>query len=262
VSAAKAEDWPKAERAFRRAWRIRRHWQIAANLGRAELMNGRHCDASAHLAYVLNEAKDLSPTDRAKMRELLDKALAQVGLLAIDVNTKGADVRVDGALIGKSPLRKEVCVEPGLRTIAAQKGSGAPVSERVYLRAGSTRAVALRIDAERPSSAKNIVIGVGVAATAVTAALGAASLVYAFTSLNDRDAANQSLPPPGASPEREEGAHRVGIEHGEFVAAMNIGVASLIAAGAFGLTTLIMGSPRPAQRRLQPTPPRSLLASA
>jgi hypothetical protein len=247
VAAAKAEDWPGAERAFLRAWRSRRHWQIAANLGRAELMNGRHCDAAEHLSYVLNEAKDLSQTDRAKMRELLDKALAQVGLLAIEVNTKGADVRVDGALIGPSPLRKEVCVEPGLRTIAARQGSGAPVSESVYLRAGSTRAVALRIEPARPSSAKNTLIGVGIAATAVTAAIGAASLVYAFTSLKDRDAANDGLS-HDASPEREERAHRVGIEHGEYVASMNIGVASLIAAGAFGVTTLVYGIAAPSAK--------------
>src|SRR5688572_449503 len=46
--AAKNERWQEAYEAYAEAWKIKQHFQIAANLGRAELRLGKHRDAAEH----------------------------------------------------------------------------------------------------------------------------------------------------------------------------------------------------------------------
>ena len=122
VAAAKLTQWAKAHESFLKAWKITQHYQIAANLGRAELKLGKYRDAAEHLAYFLREASGVTTEERQAAQTMLDEARAKVGAVTIIVDRAGAEVLVDGVAIGKSPLGREVFVEPGKRTVEAKLG--------------------------------------------------------------------------------------------------------------------------------------------
>jgi hypothetical protein len=114
VKAADASQWETAREQFLSSWRIRQHWKIAANLGRAEMKLNRYRDAAEHLTFFLREAPPEVPAeDRKATQQMLDKAKAKVGALTIRVNLPGAEVVVDGQVVGNAPLPGPVFVDPG-----------------------------------------------------------------------------------------------------------------------------------------------------
>ncbi len=48
-------DWPAAYAAFVEAWEHKHHWEIAVNLGEAEMVLGKYEDAVAHLSFAAGE---------------------------------------------------------------------------------------------------------------------------------------------------------------------------------------------------------------
>lgn len=122
VAAADAKEWDKAYAAFTEAWKLKQHWQIAVNLGQAELRLGKYPEAADHLAYYLREATELQPDDVARAREWLDQAKAKAGILRLNVAPKGAQVFVDGRLVGTAPIDRETFVGVGWHAVEARSG--------------------------------------------------------------------------------------------------------------------------------------------
>jgi len=136
VTAAVQGRWEEARTAFLEAWRLKQHWQIAVNLGQAELNVGKSRDAAEHLSYFLREATGIGPADRKHAEEMLAQARAKVGVLWISVNQPGAEIFVDGAVVGKAPLEGEVLVEPGARVVEARLQGVGAVKETREIAAG------------------------------------------------------------------------------------------------------------------------------
>lgn len=143
-AAAKQNQWEKARVAFQKAWTLKKHWQIAANLGRAELMLKRYRDAAEHLAYFLRESP-ANPEDRKMVQGLFDQARARVGELKITVNEPGALVLVDGAVVGTSPLKEPVFVDPGRKQVEAALDGYTTSRRGVKIDAGGTATTDLRL---------------------------------------------------------------------------------------------------------------------
>src|SRR6185437_10486880 len=67
----------KAEAAFLAAWALKKHYQIASNLGACEMKLGRFRDAAEHLAFFLREQPSTgNPEDRKRTQALFDEATA------------------------------------------------------------------------------------------------------------------------------------------------------------------------------------------
>src|SRR5262249_22124873 len=64
VAAVKLSRWAKAYDSFLAAWKLKQHFQIAVNLGHAELKLGKYRDAAEHLTYFLQEASEVTPEER------------------------------------------------------------------------------------------------------------------------------------------------------------------------------------------------------
>lgn len=144
MAAVKQEDWQKAYDAFNAAWKIKRHYQIGAQLGRAELKLGKYRDAAEHLSFLLREARDLSADDRALVRRMLNEATAKIGTLRILVNREGAQIFINSAAAGTSPIDRELYVAPGTITVEARLGREGTRKVTVELEPGATRQVGLR----------------------------------------------------------------------------------------------------------------------
>ncbi|WP_155798163.1 hypothetical protein [Sorangium cellulosum] len=151
VAAAREGRWPDAYAAYLEAWRLKRHFQIAANLARAELKLGKHRDAAEHIAFFLREAEGVSEPDRALGRQMLDEAKAHLATLKVVVSRAGATVLVDGVPVGTSPLGREVYVEPGERRLEARLQGEIPAQTSAALAPGASQEVELRF-AERAAA--------------------------------------------------------------------------------------------------------------
>ncbi|WP_437713283.1 hypothetical protein WMF45_46395 [Sorangium sp. So ce448] len=150
VEAAKARRWLDAHAAYLEAWRLEQHFQIAANLARAELKLGKHRDAAEHISFFLREAEGVSELDRTLARQMLDEARAKIATLTLVVSRPGATVLIDGVPVGTSPLEGELYVEPGERRIEARLQGESPVQSSVALAPGASQQVALRFAAGAP----------------------------------------------------------------------------------------------------------------
>lgn len=144
LAAARQGRWQQARDFFDKAWRLKQHYQIAANLGMAELKLGRHREAAIHLTYYMEQARGMNHADWEQGREMLAEARANIGAIDIIVDTPNADVFVDGQHIGQSPIKGLVFVDPGLHTVKARLASERVIEQTVHLSPGSQRRVELR----------------------------------------------------------------------------------------------------------------------
>jgi hypothetical protein len=115
-----ADRWREAEALLRAAWDLDKTYDIAGNLGHVELINRKPRDAAEHLRFSLST---LPPTESIAQRDRvaarLRDARKEIAALRIRVTQPGADVRVDSAKAGTSPLALEVFVDPGRRVVTA-----------------------------------------------------------------------------------------------------------------------------------------------
>lgn len=231
--------WDKALEKYEAAWKLRRGYDLAANLGDVELKSGKPRDAAEHLAYALREfPAGGKPALRDAVTKLSEEARRQVGTLRIAVSRPGAEVLVDGRVIGYAPLAEEVFVEPGARviearlegyaaareTITAGKGAQHEVKLTLVREAGvdaaaqvapvppeegaasvkdtpmaPARSAELSASAAVPSDGRRwILVGVGGAAAAALVGVGAVFTAVAAGKASDADAQQATLARGGA----------------------------------------------------------------
>jgi hypothetical protein len=139
--------YERAEAAFLAAWVLKKHFQIAGNLGRCEMKLGKFRNAAVHLALFLKELPSSGNQDeRKRTQALFDEARAKVAVVEIQVDVAGAEVRVDGQTVGAAPLAAEVYVEPGKRTIEATRDGYQDAREVVDAKAGGLVTVSLKLE--------------------------------------------------------------------------------------------------------------------
>ncbi len=137
--------WEEARAAFLQAYALKRSPAILLNLGLSELRAGKYYeDAGNHLQQFLRELPGASPDQRATAEKGVAEVKRHSGLLVVVVDANGADVSLDGATVGRSPLLDPVFVKPGKHTVFAvyQGKSSASVVEA---KAGATVAATLSL---------------------------------------------------------------------------------------------------------------------
>lgn len=105
---------------LRKAWALEQSALIAAKLAQTELELGYYRDAIEHFEFYLQRPEP-SPEDRAAVARLLAEAKSKVVVLDIRVDVPGAEILVDGAVVGVAPLLREMTVDPGRRLVEARK---------------------------------------------------------------------------------------------------------------------------------------------
>jgi len=120
------------------------------NFGQVYRTLGRPVDALDFYERFLAEAHDAAPALRAEAerhRAQLQGAIASIEVTAEDQAgpVTGAEVSVDGAACGTTPLPRPVRVMPGPHEVVVRRrAGGAPFVERVEARAGGRAAVTAR----------------------------------------------------------------------------------------------------------------------
>lgn len=146
--AMEAERWAEALVIYRRLWAEQPAFDVALQLGLVEFNLRKYRDAAEHLAFGIRTIPVTEkPATAERARKLLALAEREVALLEIGIDRENAEVRIDGALVGRSPLVSEVYVEPGAHRIGAVLEGHAPVEQVVQAKAGERKQVNLELTA-------------------------------------------------------------------------------------------------------------------
>lgn len=152
VNLAKQEQWGDAYPPLLDAWKQKKHWQIALNLGRVEFELGKYRDAAEHFEIVLRAPELAQPADApdplAETRSLavfwLANAKSKLGHIRVDASPRSARIIVDGAPAGDAPLSSPIHVDPGTHTIEVRFG-GASERRRIAIESGKEVTVTLKV---------------------------------------------------------------------------------------------------------------------
>lgn len=128
-----------ALRALQQAWALHKAPRFAANLALIELRTGRFLEAVQHFTYAIEHAPpDITPQQRASIVEGLAEAKQHVSTLVLQVEPEGAEVLLDGQVVGVAPISSEVHVQPGSHVIAARLGA---VEETITIQSAANTTV-------------------------------------------------------------------------------------------------------------------------
>jgi tetratricopeptide (TPR) repeat protein len=143
VDAFRAGNYEEARRAFAECYQLMPKSDVLRNLSISEIQSGHYVSAARHLTQLLaSPPGDLPSNVREEATNRLGQAEAQVGQLKIRVDVAGAEISIDGAVVGRSPLEGTWYLEPGQHEVLVSK-AGYPVEARqVFALAG----VAIPID--------------------------------------------------------------------------------------------------------------------
>jgi hypothetical protein len=152
--------YPQAEELYLQAWRLKKSYDLAGNLGNLEADMNKPRAAAEYLSFAVRE---FPAGGRPALRDALLKRLGEVqklvGTLHFAVNKPGAEVQLDGQPIGLSPLPHELYVEPGTHSVEARLEGYPPVTATITVLKGKTEQVSLSF--VQPAGPNKTVIGVG-----------------------------------------------------------------------------------------------------
>lgn len=231
---------PEAEAAYLEAWKLKKSYDVAGNLGDIELTNGKPKAAAEHLSYALRE---FPAGGRPALRDMLVKRLAeaqkQVGLIRLSVNKEGADIYIDGELVGRWPIAGELYVTAGSHLFEARHEDFPSVQHPVTIAKGEQQDVTISLVPKKKSLA---VIGAGAGLTAAALGLGVAMIVVSGGKASDADALAGTLKKQGAnvcagSSPPADCATLKGLNE-DSDTFQHVALGGFIAAGAIGVATL------------------------
>jgi hypothetical protein len=198
-----------AESAYREAWALKKGYDVAGDLGAAELAQGKLRAAAEHLALTLRLFPLTGdPAARTQMAQLLDRCRQSIGAVRVKLETPGAQVYVDGEPVGEAPLADEVFVEPGDHTFEAKLDGYSAAPVRVSLLPGASTDVTLALSPAAPAPPapdaqprrRSIVPGLGLGAVAaVGIGGGIAFLVMSAGSKSDAQTESAGIVHAGKS---------------------------------------------------------------
>jgi hypothetical protein len=137
IQYGKRGEYRKAKASLMAAWSLIKTWEIAVNLGSAELRLGQYRAAAEHLAWgirdcAVKEGETYPPL--VKARALLADAAGHVGQVKLLADEPGASIFVDEEVVGRTPLPDPLYLDPGDHVITARPASPERASLRLEVR--------------------------------------------------------------------------------------------------------------------------------
>jgi tetratricopeptide (TPR) repeat protein len=137
-------DFARARQAFARAYEILPDARVLANEAACYDAEGRPVDAARTYRLFLDRAgSNVSDEALRKAEREIARLRPMIGELAIATTPNGAEVRVDGELVGSSPIRWPIAVRPGARIVEVRADGHAPLSRSVTVMMGQSESLTL-----------------------------------------------------------------------------------------------------------------------
>jgi tetratricopeptide (TPR) repeat protein len=266
LAASNEQRFGEAAVEFEKAFQLWPDFRVLYNIGKVRVALGRAAEAAdAFEAYLDKGGDQIPPERREEVRDAIAAALGRVATVNVRVSPDGAEIRVDGRLVGVSPLAAPVRVTEGRHTVEALLPSrpvqlreidvpGAstldvsldfPVAAKLAAPAPAPPAAAL-VDkpAARDSTRLRHAVGYGLAGAGIAATIVGA--VIAYRAANDANSARARLvdaatpAPPGVPSDTKYDAAKTDFDAAKTRnqlgwALVGFGVAALVGGGALVL---------------------------
>lgn len=177
--AFESKRYAEAHARLREAYALHQSYRTACALGQVELELEKYRDAAEHLDLCVTRYPADDPQQaRERLFDGLRETRRHVAVFEPLVDQLGASISINGVEVGKTPLRSDLFVEPGLRRVTVRKPGYRDVSAELFFPAGGTTqwqanlmVEPLRVGASN-SGQSSMYLGIGTAVTAVTLAGG------------------------------------------------------------------------------------------
>jgi hypothetical protein len=136
VDAFRNGNYDEARLAFAECYALMPKSDVLRNLSISEIQSGHYVSAARHLTLLLAAPGELSGKVREEAAQRLAQAEAEIGQLSISVDVPGAEIAVDGAVVGRSPLEGNWYIEPGQHEVTVSKPGYPSETRQVFALAG------------------------------------------------------------------------------------------------------------------------------
>jgi hypothetical protein len=132
---------------FRRAYELLPHPTVLYNLGQAYAALGKPVEAvDAFKRYLSDGGSEVTPERQSQVAAEIQRQETRIALLLIETNVSGADIRVDGLDVGKSPLPAPIRIAVGDHRVAASLEGYRSGEQSVTVTGEEQRAVSLVLE--------------------------------------------------------------------------------------------------------------------
>ncbi len=145
TKAQKAGQHDKAKEAFDAAFKLTPTPEIALALAKSEMQLGKTRQAAEHLSFYLRKSEGAKSDDKQAAEKLFTEAKGKIGSAVVTVDSDGAEVFVDGASVGQSPLAGPIFFDPGPRTIVIRKEGMETAQKQINAAAGKEEAILVQL---------------------------------------------------------------------------------------------------------------------
>ncbi len=137
-------DYASALEKFKEAYATYASPKIWFNIGQANRDLGRFDSAMTAFEKFLVSARDASSEAIADARKAVEELRPKLGRVRIECQIPGAEVNIDGKVVGKAPLLDPIWAMPGRHQITALAAGASPEVETVHVAAGTEILVDLK----------------------------------------------------------------------------------------------------------------------
>lgn len=144
------QHYAEALESFRHAYRVRPHPTVLVNIANCYMGLGQPQQAiTTFERYLSDPSTSPTPAQRTEIENALATARRQLASVQVLVQPSGAEVYLDGDMIGTSPLSRPLQTGPGPHVLEARVGNGASLQHQIRLEPGGTLTVTLDLVAHR-----------------------------------------------------------------------------------------------------------------
>ena len=131
---------------FEAAYRAEPVFQVLYNIGQVNVALGHSVEAvAAYEEYLKLGASAIAAARRREVKDEIARQVAHIGTIAVATHPEGADIRLDGRLIGRTPLPAPIKVNPGRHTVETLLLAHGPEVREVETRGGSVESIELTL---------------------------------------------------------------------------------------------------------------------
>jgi tetratricopeptide (TPR) repeat protein len=138
----------EAAEEFDAAYKLSPAFKLLYNIGLVDVALGRSVEAVDAFDRYLKQGASAIPADRRReVSDEIEKQLARIGTVSIRTFPEGAEIRIDGALIGRTPLSKPVRVNAGRHTVEAILAGYSTQTREIAISGKAENAIEMTLDA-------------------------------------------------------------------------------------------------------------------
>ncbi len=131
---------------FRAAYEIEPHYRVRYNIGISLYELHRYLEAKEQLeAYLLEGGAEISEQKSTEIKAVLFEIMNYIGSLDVTCSVEGAEVKVDGEVVGRTPLEQTLVVDVGEHVVEVSLEGYEPFVEKVSLPGGTTKKINVKL---------------------------------------------------------------------------------------------------------------------